>query len=474
MASLDGQVDQMVTDPAGYFHRSAKEIHSIARDKQDAMQIHGLRRRFEQLRDRVPILKKLADEQRVEEIAELDDVVPLLFSHTVYKSYPISLLEQNRFAQLTTWLQKLTTIDLSELDVSGCDGIDDWIGRIDAHTPIRIRTSSGTSGQMSFIPRTVQEADRHFYSMAIGTCDPAGVRVPTPEQPLGMHVVIPTFRSGYSGVLRPNDYYRAAIAGGDESKAHFLYPGQQSADLMFLAGRVRSAEALGEVQRLKLSPTLLARQAEFEELARNQSRRMDEFFAAIIDELRGEQVYVWATWNVLYNLATVGLRGGVRGVFSPDSLITTGGGAKGQYVPPDWREQVAEFFGVPRLIQNYAMSEVMAGNKLCAEDRFHIEPWAIMFVLDPDTGAPLPREGVQTGRAAFYDLLADTYWGGFVSGDQVTVNWTDPCPCGRTTVHMARQVERFSLQRGGDDKISCAAAADAHDAALRYLTDALQ
>jgi len=135
---------------------------------------------------------------------------------------------------------------------------------------------------------------------------------------------------------------------------------------------------------------------------------------------------------------------------------------------------VAEFFGVPKLIQNYAMSEVMAGNKLCAEDRFHIEPWAILFVLDPATGAPLPREGVQTGRAAFYDLLAETYWGGFMSGDEITVNWTDPCPCGKTTVHLARQVERYGLQHGGDDKISCAAAADAHDAALRYLTDALQ
>ena len=41
MASLDGQVDQMVTDPADYFHRSATQIHSISRDKQDAMQLLG-------------------------------------------------------------------------------------------------------------------------------------------------------------------------------------------------------------------------------------------------------------------------------------------------------------------------------------------------------------------------------------------------------------------------------------------------
>ena len=104
------------------------------------------------------------------------------------------------------------------------------------------------------------------------------------------------------------------------------------------------------------------------------------------------------------------------------------------------------------LIQNYAMSEVMTGNKLCTEDRFQIEPWAILFVLDPDTGAALPREGIQTGRAAFYDLLAESCWGGFVSGDEVTVDWTDPFPCGKTTVHIARQVERYGLKRGGDDK----------------------
>jgi hypothetical protein len=473
-AGLDAEVDAMITDPAGYFHRSAEEIHSLPPERQEAMQLVGLRRRFAALRDRVPILRKLADEQRVTDIDRLDDVVPLLFSHAVYKSYPLSLLERNDFVRLTRWLQKLTSVDLSHVDVSGCCGIDDWIRTLDERTPLRVRHSSGTSGHMTFLPRTQREADRHFYSMAIGTCDPMGVRVPTPDAPLDMHVVIPTFRSGYSGLLRSNDYFRAAIAGGDQARQHFLYPGHQSADLMFLAGRLRAAEALGETQRLSLSPTLLARRAEFEALTRNQAHDTEAFFRTIVETLRGERVFAFATWNVLYNLASAGLRAGVRGVFAPESLITTGGGAKGQVVPPDWEERVAEFFGVPSLIQNYAMTEVMAGNKLCSEQRFHLEPWAITFVLDPDTGAPLPREGTQTGRAAFYDLLADTYWGGFVTGDEVTVEWSRPCACGRTTPHLARRIERYSAQRGGDDKISCAAAADAHDAALRYLTDALQ
>ena len=75
---------------------------------------------------------------------------------------------------------------------------------------------------------------------------------------------------------------------------------------------------------------------------------------------------------------------------------------------------------------------------------------------------------MQRGRAAFFDLIPQTYWGGFITGDEVTVHW-EPCECGRTTVHMDRDVQRFSEKQGGDDKITCAAAEDAHQAALDLL-----
>jgi hypothetical protein len=68
--------------------------------------------------------------------------------------------------------------------------------------------------------------------------------------------------------------------------------------------------------------------------------------------------------------------------------------------------------------------------------------------------------------------MAQTYWGGFISGDEVTISH-DPCPCGRTTAHLARQIERYSDKRGGDDKITCVAAEDAHRAALEFLTQRL-
>jgi hypothetical protein len=71
-----------------------------------------------------------------------------------------------------------------------------------------------------------------------------------------------------------------------------------------------------------------------------------------------------------------------------------------------------------------------------------------------------------------FDLIPTTYWGGFISGDEVSLSHA-PCPCGRTTAHFARAIERYSEKRSGDDKITCVAAEDAHRAALEFLTERL-
>ena len=95
---------------------------------------------------------------------------------------------------------------------------------------------------------------------------------------------------------------------------------------------------------------------------------------------------------------------------------------------------------------------------------------AIPFVLDPDTSEPLPRLGRQTGRAAFFDVGCETRWGGFITGDEITVNWSDYCPCGRQSHYIEGEIQRYSEKRGGDDKITCAATESAHQEAMDYLT----
>ena len=139
-------------------------------------------------------------------------------------------------------------------------------------------------------------------------------------------------------------------------------------------------------------------------------------------------------------------------------------------MPADWREQVCDFIGINETGMCYGMTEARALHHKCAFNHYHFAPWVVPFVLDPDTSRPLPRRGRTTGRAAFFDLGADTRWGGFISGDEVTVDWDTPCPCGQTTAWAEDGIQRISAKRGGDDKINCAATESAHREAMDFLT----
>jgi len=85
------------------------------------LQLEAAREAFTAHRERIPLLRTRADETGIREITGPDDLVPLLFSHTSYKSYPLSMLEKGRFEQLTRWLQTLTAVDLSGADTAPFD-----------------------------------------------------------------------------------------------------------------------------------------------------------------------------------------------------------------------------------------------------------------------------------------------------------------------------------------------------------------
>jgi hypothetical protein len=297
--------------------------------------------------------------------------------------------------------------------------------------------------------------------------DPLGERDHTGEY---FNLVWPLYRHGRSAITRLPEMAMNQLLGSEE-RVHALRQGRLSSDAMYLAGRLRAAAARGELDQLEINPALRARRAEFEREQRELAEGLPRFIEETIDRLRGQRVWMLATWNVLHQMAEAGLKRGLERVFAPDSLITTGGGAKGQVVPDDWEEAVKRFTGVDRLQHAYAMSEMTAMHKMCEHGDYHFEPWVVPFVLDPEDGAPLPREGVQTGRMACFDMLPTAYWGGFITGDEVTADWS-PCPCGRTTTHIKRRIERYSDKRG-DDKITCAASDEAHRAALEFLTERL-
>ena len=83
----------LLRDPQSYIDGDYFAGHALTREQIEAVHLAGLRKRFEELRKQVPVLERLATEQGIEAIESLDDAVPLLFPHTVYKSYPLSILE---------------------------------------------------------------------------------------------------------------------------------------------------------------------------------------------------------------------------------------------------------------------------------------------------------------------------------------------------------------------------------------------
>jgi hypothetical protein len=160
--SVTDNAIHMADDPAGYFGGVGYEAHHLPVAELAQLQRSALGQRFAALRDRIAVLRTLADEQKVGEFESLNDAVPLLFPHTMYKSYPASLLEKDRYDQLTSWLGRLTTCDLSTANVSACDGIDSWLDTLDRETDVRVLHSSGTTGTMTFLPRHRTEYETFF------------------------------------------------------------------------------------------------------------------------------------------------------------------------------------------------------------------------------------------------------------------------------------------------------------------------
>lgn len=465
---IKSQAKELADDPVEYFKYSYTKMHSIPRAELESLQLAALQYRFDNLYPAIPMLTKLADKQKIKAINEIEDVVPLMFEHTMYKSYPPSLLENGRFDQLTRWLDKLTSHDLSGVDASQCEGINDWVELLDQKTPMKISHSSGTTGVMSFIPQSKEEARLFGKTWAVNLMQEFGEIASKETFIKNVHVVIPGHRNGANGFARINDGLAEFIAGSEE-RFHTLYPGKMDSDVLFLAARIRVAKINGTLDSLKISPALLARQKEFEQSQANMSKDMDEFFHKLVKELAGECVLIVAPWKVTYDMALDGLKRGIKKVFHPDSVIVSGGGTKGLVRPDDWQDPILEFTGVRRMKSLYGMSEVAFSNIMCKQGHYHLAPWAIAYLLDPDTSKVLPRTGVVTGRAAFFDLSANSHWGGFITGDEITVHWDCDCPCGASTVYIEDNITRYSEKRGGDDKISCAATPDAHEEAMKFL-----
>ena len=431
------------TDVASWAAVPFEQLLSLPREEVEEAQLEAVRHRFEQLRPGIAALDALATRQGVDRIESVEDAAPLLFDHRVYKSYPMSIIEKRQFDRLTQWLRRLTTHDLTAIPLDGVTSVDGWIERLDEHGMIMLH-STGTTGKLSFLPRSRSEWPGWTESFFDAIRAATGVD----RRKEALPSFYPGYRTGNTTGTKMQRIFGELSAEGEEGR-HCLYEHAISSDLLSLAARMRTAEERGELDQLDLDPQLLEERKKLIEAG----RRRDAGPRGLVQQAGGGVQRAARPRHAGSPATSSGSRSRARrrasSATSPQARSCSRAAASRgcKDAPEDWEQLLRDFYGIDRISSFYGMTECMGYAPLCTAGFYHFFPYTIPMLLDPD-GNVLPREGVQTGRCAFVDLLAESYWGGFITGDRITVHWDDDCDCGWTGPR-ARAHDRALLRARG-------------------------
>lgn len=419
------------------------------RDEIEPLQIQAADALFRELKSRIPVLERRARETRIKRIGSFGDLVPLLFAHTVYKSYPETFVEKGRWDRMLAWLSTLSADDLTGIDVSGVATADDWLERLQANGCMVLATS-GSSGKVSFLPASARDKAlkvRHF-KYATGWPN---------------HVANNQYEAFWLGPIKgPN----SAIEAGQITRDIWAKPGgfHWLVNEPLKITDVSSGAAIMKAMRDgTASPSDIAA---FQVKQAAAAARMSEDLRAFTDELlehRHEPVLIAGLWaQHLQIIERAQERGISDGDFHPESRINAGGGVKGVALPEDYKERVERFYGKVQRPGVYGMTEMAQAMPRCESMRYHRPPGLIWLQLDK-LGEQLvnAQEGVVQGRFAFLDLLYTGRWGGVITGDKVEIDWGATCPCGRPGPTILDTISRYA-QAGEDDHIGCAGTIDAY------------
>ncbi|WP_156466990.1 MULTISPECIES: hypothetical protein [unclassified Phenylobacterium] len=411
----------------------------------DALQMQAIRELFLLRRGQIGILDQRAREVGVEEIKRPDDLVPLLFAHQTYKSYPETFIRNKQWALMNRWLETLSTHKVN-VDVSGVTDTESWLATLADHGHILV-PSSGTSGKTSFLNRTRKDLETACESVVHNIAISQGLTAGAQNMPVfmigpstGQYIFVDLMHSVAKSYGRPGAVYWLSDRAISEA----------------------DTQRQGELRRKMMDGSATPGELkELEQAARARQEEMQRSIAELADALirhKDEPVLIVGLWFPLFLLMEEAHRRGLKdGELHPQSTIFSGGGSKGVTLPDDYREQLSRFFGVDssRYYIPYGMVEMLTGFLGCNEGRYHCPPWVKMLILDKEGEHLLePVDGQVEGRFAFLDLAVEGRWGGIITGDKVTVDYR-PCACGRPSPGVT-SVARYSDLAGGDDKLSCA------------------
>lgn len=435
-----------VADP-DRFDYSAAEI----RDEQVA----ALNERFQERKDRIKLLAMRAGEAGIDEIRSVEDMVPLLFPHTAYKSYPESFLIDERWDRLTKWLGTVSPYPIEGVDLEGIVDIDDWIARLAAKGYF-ISCSSGTTGKSAMLIAGQKDMEWSKLDTVNVFAWGSGVNPAKDRQMVGCAPVATVPKNQTIGEAQ-----NAAFSNPEWPRWNYPVPPITVGSLTrMVVMRKKMADGKATPQEI----------ADFENTSTERQQVLDDAIVSTAEFIiahRDRKLMVSGLWSGLYAVAkAVRDRGYSAKDFDPDNCIYVGGGLKRALLPDDYQQFVHETFDIPegRHFQNYSMQELNSGMPKCREGgRYHVPPWIVPMILNIEGDALVPYDpagGEIEGRAAFFDLSMDGRWGGVISGDKVQLDYS-PCACGNRGPSFRDNIARYAdLQ--GDDKIGCAGTIDAY------------
>jgi len=443
MSSAREQLVEMINDADAYA-RPASEI--------EPLQLEAAQELFAERKEQIPLVAKRAADAGVTEIAAFSDLVPLLFAHTVYKSYPPSFVEKGRWDRMLQWLNTLSVEDVTGVDVEGVTDVDAWLERLEA-AGHHLLATSGTTGKCSFL----NHAETDFPGKFRHWSNTIGWPFVRPSQDRAYFSLGPSVGRN-SAIEAATINARLWASPGD---AHFLTDEPLLISEVSQVASLRKRMADGDVAPSEV--------AAFEKNAKVKGERMMGAVREIADEIldrRHEPIVLSGMWSQHMMIIERARERGIKdGDFHPQSYIAAGGGVKHVVLPPDYKEQVDRFYG--DVIRNtcYGMTEMASILPRCEAMRYHRAPTMIMLLLDQPGERLLTaadaQDGIVEGRFGFLDLLLDGRWGGLISGDKVQVDFSDTCPCGRPGPTILDTITRYA-QSGEDDHIGCAGTIDSY------------
>lgn len=427
---------------------------TYAADELEAVQIQAMNERFQERKQAIKLLKHRAEEAGIDAIRSFDDMVPLLFPHTAYKSYPENFLAEGKWDRLTKWLGTVSAYPIDAPDTASITGIDDWIEQLSAKGH-PVSCTSGTTGKPAMLIASPKDTEWWKQDVADVFSWGSGVQKSRDRRIMGLAPVAHTPKNLTMGAALEEAF-------GDPEREHYrlnvppITVGQLTKMVVL---RKKMTEGTAQPEELvELERTGKERQE-------SMSRAIQEA-AEMLVSVRTEKLMVSGMWTSLYQTAMLVRQMGYDGEdFNPDNCIYVGGGLKGAELPSDYQDVVLETFNIPkeRNFQMYGMQEINSGMPRCREgNRYHIPPWLVPLVLNEGGDQRVARQGTQIeGRAAFFDLSQDGSWGGVISGDKISIDY-GPCACGHTSPSIRDDIARYTDLKDGDDKIACSGTVDAY------------